>query len=92
MRPDKRKKSERKTEQSEGVESARDRHRYRQRERAGRESVAGEVRWREDRGNVPPERETFGVEEDKLKSKMGLRTRARRGKQNGEREAERKKI
>lgn len=59
------------------------------RERAGRESVAGEE---EVVGRyVPPERETFGVEEDKLKSKTGVRTRARRGKQNGEREAERKR-
>lgn len=30
---------------------------------------------------MPPERETFGVEEDKLTSRMGVRTRARRGKQ-----------
>lgn len=48
-------------------------------------------RWRDDRGDVPPERETLGMEEDKLKSKTGVRTRAQRGKQNGEREAERKR-
>lgn len=33
---------------------------------------------------MPPERETFGVEEDKLKLKTGVKRRARRGKQNGE--------
>lgn len=44
-------------------------------------------RWWEDGwggGGLPPERETFGVEEDKLKLETGVRTRARRGKQNGE--------
>lgn len=47
---------------------------------AGEEEVEG--RWED----VPPERETFGVEEDKLKSKQGVKRRAQRGKQNRERE------
>lgn len=33
---------------------------------------------------MPPERETFGVEEDMLNLETGVRMRARRGKQNGE--------
>lgn len=33
-------------------------------------------RWREDKGDVPPERETFGVEEEKLKLKTGVKTRS----------------
>ncbi len=48
-------------------------------------------RWWEDGRDMPPERETFGEEEDKLKSKTGVKTRAQRGKQNGEWEAERKR-
>lgn len=48
VRPDKRKKSERKTEQREGVESVRDRHRYRQRE--GRDGECG--RWGRGGGKI----------------------------------------
>lgn len=63
-----------------------DTHRYRQRE--ARDGECG--RWGRGGGKirreegVPPERETFGVEEDTLNLETGVRMRARRGKQNGE--------
>lgn len=50
---------------------------------AGEEEVVGRL----GVGGVPPQRETFGEEEDKLQSETGrgLRARAQVGKQNGER-------